>query len=60
MEDDPAEIARSLVQQHGREAAMKEALRQGLEAQAGGRFYDLSIWREVKNVLRELRDEAAG
>ena len=60
MEDDPAEIARSLVQQHGREAAMKEALRQALEAQAGGRLYDLSIWREVKKFLRELPDEPDG
>jgi len=60
MKDDPAEIARSLVQQHGREAAMKEALRQALEAQASGRLYDLSIWREVKKFLRELPDEPAG
>ncbi len=60
MRDDPAEIARSLVQQRGREGAMQEATRQGLEAQADGRLYDLSIWREVKNVLREQRDEPAG
>ena len=60
MKDDPAEIARSLVQQHGREAAMKEATREGLEAQAVGRLYDLSIWREVKKFLRELPDEPAG
>ncbi len=39
---------------------MQEATRQGLEAQADGRLYDLSIWREVKKVLREQRGEAAG
>ncbi len=60
MKDDPAEIARSLVQQHGREAAMKEALRQALEAQADRRLYDLSIWREVKKFLRESPDEPDG
>ena len=57
---DPAEIARNLVQQHGREGAMQEAIRQGMDAQADRRLYDLSIWREVKRVLRNLRDEAAG
>ena len=57
MKDDPAEIARSLVRQHGREGAMQEATREGLEAQAVGRLYDLSIWREVKKFLRELPHE---
>ena len=56
MKDDPDEIARSLIQQHGREQAMREAMHQGYEAQADGRLYDLSIWREVKKFLRELRD----
>ena len=39
---------------------MQEAMRQGYEAQADGRLYDLSIWREVKKFLRDLRDELAG
>ena len=39
---------------------MQEAMREGMEAQADGRLYDLSIWREVKKFLRELRDEPAG
>ena len=60
MKVDPAEIARSLIQQHGRDGAMHEATRQGQEAQDDGRLYDLSIWREVKNFLRELRDKPAG
>ena len=60
MKDDPAEIARSLIQQHGREQAMQEAMREGMEAQADGRLYDLSVWREVKKVLRKARDEPAG
>ena len=60
MRDDPAEIACNLVRQHGRDRAMQEAMRQGMEAQANGRLYDLSIWREVKKFLRELRDEPAG
>ena len=53
MSADPAEIARSLVQQHGREQAMRDAMREGMEAQEDGRLYDLSIWREVKKFLRE-------
>ena len=39
---------------------MRDAMREGMEAQADGRLYDLNIWREVKKVLRELRDEPAG
>ena len=39
---------------------MQEAIRQGQEAQADSRLYDLSIWRDVKKFLRELRDEPAG
>ena len=60
MSADPVEIASNLVQEHGREGAMREAMCQGQEAQADGRLYDLSIWREVKKFLRELRDEPAG
>lgn len=56
--DDPDTIARYLVRQHGRAGAQAEAARLGYAAQSEGRYYDLSIWREVKRILRDLRDEA--
>ena len=59
IEDDPNDIASYLVQQHGRAGALQEATRQGYEAQSDGRFYELSVWREVKRILRELRDQAS-
>ncbi len=51
--DDPNEIATYLVQQHGRTAALEEAARRVYEAQSNERLYDLSIWREVRRLLRE-------
>lgn len=57
-DDDPNDIASYLVRQHGRAEALHEAMRQGYEAQSDGRFYELSVWREVKLILRELRDDA--
>lgn len=51
--DDPNEIADSLVQQHGQAAALAEAMRRLYEAQSNERFYDLSIWREVRRILRD-------
>ena len=54
---DPADIAQELIREYGLPGAMDEATREGLEAQAAGRLYDLSIWREVKKFLREQRDE---
>lgn len=57
MQENPTDIALQLVQQHGRDGALREATRQGLDAQTEARLYDLSIWREVKTYLRELREE---
>ena len=56
MKDSPTDIAHDLVARHGQENALREALRQSQEAMAEGRLYDLSIWREAKRYLRELRD----
>ena len=57
-DDDPKDIAGYLIRQHGRAGALREATRNGYEAQSEGRYYELSVWREVKLILRELRDEA--
>ena len=51
--DNPKDIATDLIQEHGPTGAMEEATRQVYEAQSKGRMYDLSIWREVRKILRE-------
>lgn len=47
------DIARELVRQHGADGAYREALDQGIKAQKSGDFYRLSVWREVKRIVRQ-------
>ena len=51
----PADIAQSLLREFGPANAYLEAAREGYQAQTEGRFYELSVWREVKAILREGR-----
>jgi hypothetical protein len=60
-DDDPVVLAKHLLKTFGRAGALQEAIREGLEAQAEQRLYDLSIWREVKCLLRmPCAEKAAG
>jgi len=52
--NDPGHIAQSLVREHGHANAYREAARAGYAAQSEGRYYELSVWREVKAILRKV------
>jgi hypothetical protein len=54
--DDPAEIADFLIQEHGIVKAIEEASQEAVATQNRGDYYDLSIWREVRQNLRDRRD----
>ena len=53
LRDDPHLIAERLVQEHGLERALDRATKGTAAAQEQGDNYDLSVWREVKRILRE-------
>ena len=53
MRDDPYEIANSLVQEHGLDGALDRAVAETTAANEQLDYYNLSIWREVKRILRE-------
>lgn len=58
--DDPVEIVRFLVRENGLERARQMAVEGTTAANLSGDFYRLSVWREVKYVLRnwtEVLDE---
>ena len=58
--DDPLEIGRCLVRENGLDRARQIALEGTTSANLEGNFYRLSVWREVKHVLRdwtEIPDE---
>ena len=52
MQQDPSDIATSLIHEHGKEAAMRLALEETIKAQNNNDNYSLSIWRDVKRILR--------
>ncbi len=53
LRDDPQAIAEHLVQEHGLEGALDRATEGTTAAQNQGDNYALSIWRDVKRLLRE-------
>ena len=53
MPDDPHELANSLVQEHGLDGALDRAVAETTTANQRQDNYTLSIWREVKRILRE-------
>ena len=55
MADDAHEISEYLVRENGQEKAEQIAFESAMEAQESGNNYELSIWREVKRILREMR-----
>ncbi len=57
MRDDPHEIASYLIQQYGVDGAIAAVTEEIRASQEPGAFYGLSVWREVRRVLRERRDQ---
>ena len=55
MSDDPHQIAKYLVQEHGLDRALQKAIEGATAAQEEGGNYDLSVWREVKLILRNQK-----
>ncbi len=55
LRDDPHVIAEYLVQEHGLERALDQAIGGTTAAQEQGDNYGLSAWRDVKRILRERR-----
>ncbi len=55
LRDDPHVIAEHLVQEHGLARALDRATEGSTAAQEQGDNYGLSVWREVKRILREQR-----
>tara|TARA_B110000046_G_C12763400_1_gene301877 strand:- start:177 stop:362 length:186 start_codon:yes stop_codon:yes gene_type:complete len=54
MNDDPQEISKYLIAQHGTsEVALAAAAEGAVGAQKKKDLYTLSVWRDVKRVLRE-------
>lgn len=50
--DDPKRIADDLIHEHGLDGAIQEAVEGVAVANKIGDFYSLSIWREVRTLLR--------
>ena len=53
MSDDPNEIANTLIRENGLDRALEIALEGTAAANERGDNYELSVWREVKRVLRD-------
>ncbi len=51
--DDPGAIAEYLVQEHGLERALDRATEGTTAGRERGDNYGLSVWRDVKRLLRE-------
>ena len=53
-EDNPSEIANYLIQKHGIDDALSVAIKKTASATDN---YDLSVWREVKAILKERKGQ---
>ena len=53
MHDDPKDIAEYLINKHGLNDALNAAIAGALDAQYDRDNYALSVWREIKAVIRE-------
>ncbi len=53
MPEDPEEIAQFIIREHGPVRAMEIAMKGTACANEQGDNYGLSIWRDVKRILRE-------
>jgi hypothetical protein len=50
--DDPQETADYLLRKHGQREAYAIALQGAVDAQESGDNYSLSVWRDVKRLLK--------
>lgn len=50
---DPLEMATSLVRENGLDRARQIALEGTTSANEQGNFYRLSVWREIKRILKD-------
>ena len=53
MSDDPNKIANTLIRENGLDRALEIALEGTAAANERSDNYELSVWREVKRVLRD-------
>lgn len=53
MRDDPEKIANFIVEEHGLEYGADKVIGEATAAYAMKDYYALSIWRDVKRILRE-------
>ncbi len=53
MRDNPHTIAEHLIQEHGVHRALDRVIEGITAAQEQGDNYGLSVWREVRRILRE-------
>ncbi len=58
LKNDPSEIAGYLIQENGIDSAIQAASNGVLKAQQDSDNYALSVWREVKTILRNKKTEA--
>lgn len=58
MRHDPARIVSELIQEHGLDRAIEIATEGIVSSQRSGDFYALSVWREVRHLLRARRETA--
>jgi hypothetical protein len=56
MRDDPSDISKYLIQDNGVDSAIQMADDGIAKAQQDGDNYVLSVWREVKTILRNKND----
>ena len=56
MRDGPHDIAEQLVQEHGIDLALEQATEGISTAHEQGDNYGLSVWREVRQMLRKRGD----
>ena len=54
---DPKEIASYLIQEHGVDGAIQEVMEGVAAANKIGDFYSLSVWREIRTLLRAKLQE---
>ncbi len=55
LKDNPSEIAEYLIRDNGVDGAIQAAYDGTTKAQQDGDNYTLSVWREVKAILRNKR-----
>lgn len=58
MHHDATQIASELIQKHGVDQAIEIATTEIIASHRSGDFYALSVWREVRRLLRDRKQAA--